>query len=367
MKSMSIKRMLFVVILVGTLGMCLLFGLRVQQTACDKVYILSFRQRDLSFSSIVLSNIKDQGIDITYAQRIYLDVSNGFRSEEIPAFVTNENYAYFTDAYLVKGAFFNEMQIEHKLPLVVANEAAAYQLFGSQECVGETVYLNGVSCEVCGIMAEPEESVARLYIPYSMIESLDISEPLTEQVWCRFTNLAEAALVLGKAGYSLETFQIVQMDSVKGVFWQRFFCPLILMGIYVVFCTWKSVSKKVKRIMQDDSIEKKWVKMGVLQIMGACAGVFLIFKMAQTSWCVPPAYELSGSWKDMLYSIVDFYLLADVDIGNMPFLAHWNLVSGISLVVCLYLFSLFVFCHKPGVLEKKKRGTREGISEVKNI
>lgn len=47
----------------------------------------------------------------------------------------------------------------------------------------------------------------------------------------------------------------------------------------------------------------------------------------------------------MIYGIADFYLLADVDIGNMPFLAHWNIVSGISLVVCLYLFSLFALCH----------------------
>lgn len=349
MRSMSIKRILFVVILAGTLGMCLLFGLRVQQTACDKAYILSFRQRNLSFSSIDLSNIEDQGIDITYAQRIYPNVSNGFRNEEITAFATNENYAYFTDAYLVKGAFFNEIQIDRKLPLVVVNEAAAYQLFGSQECVGETVYLNGVSYEVCGIMAEPEESGARLYIPYSTIESLGISEPLTDQIWCRFSNLAEAALVLGKAGYSLKTFKIIQMDSVKGVFWQRFFCPLILMGIYAVFCIWKSVTKKVKIIIQDGGIDKKWMKTGVLQILGACAGIFLIFMMAQVSWCAPPAYELSGgSWKDVVYGIADFYLLAGVDIGNMPFLAHWNWVSGISLIVCLYLFSLFAFCHKSG-------------------
>lgn len=347
MRGIFIKRILFAVILVGTLGMCLLFGLKVQQTACDKAYILLFRQRNIAFSSIDLSNIEDQGIDITYAQRIYPNVTNGFRSEEISVFSTNENYAYFTDAYLVKGNFFNEIQIDRKMPLVVLNETAAYQLFGSQECIGETVYLNEVSYEVCGIMAEPEESGARLYIPYSTMDSLGISEPLTDQIWCRFSNLAEAALVLGKAGYSLETFKILQMDSVKSVFWQRFFCPLILMGIYAVFCICKSVLKKIKKIKQDGSIDKNWMKTAVLQILGACAGVFLIFIMAQVAWCVPPAYELSGgSWKDVLYGIIDFYMLVDVDIGNMPFLVHWNFVSGISLIVCLYLVSLFAFCHR---------------------
>jgi len=291
--------------------------------------------------------MEDQGIDITYAQRIYPNVTNGFRSEEISVFSTNENYAYFTDAYLVKGSFFNEIQIERKLPLAVINEAAAYQLFGSQECVGETVYLNGVSYEVCGIMAEPEKSSARLYIPCSTIALLGLAEPLTDQIWCRFSNLAEAALVLGKAGYSLETFSILQMDSVKSVFWQRLFWPLILMEIYAVFCIWKSVSKKVKKIMKDGGTDKNWMKTAVLQILGACVGIFLIFVMIQVAWCAPPAYELSGgSWKEVLYSIIDFYLLADMDIGNMPFLAHWNIASGISLIVCLYLFSLFAFCHK---------------------
>lgn len=344
MRGIFIKRILFAVILVGTLGMCLLFGLKVQQTACDKAYILLFRQRNMAFSSIDLSNIEDQGIDITYAQCIYPNVTNGFRSEEISVFSTNENYAYFTDAYLVKGNFFNEIQIDRKLPLVVLNETAAYRLFGSQECIGETVYLNEVSYEVCGIMTEPEESGARLYIPYSTMDSLGISEPLTDRIWCRFSNLAEAALVLGKAGYSLETFKILQMDSVKSVFWQRFFCPLILMGIYAVFCICKSVLKKVKKIMQDGSIDKNCMKTAVLQILGACAGVFLIFIMAQVAWCAPPAYELSGgSWKDVLYGIIDFYLLVDVEIGNMPFLVHWNFVSGISLTVCLYLVSLFAF------------------------
>ncbi len=348
MRNMSIKKILFVAILVGTLGTCLLYGLRVQQTACANAYILSFRQQNLSFSGIDLSNIEDQGIDITYAQRIYPNVTNGFRSEEISVFFTNENYAYFTDAYLVKGTFFNGIQIDRRLPLAVINEAAAYRLFGSQECVGETVYLNGLSYEVCGIMAEPEESSARLYIPYSTIASLGLAEPLTDQIWCRFSNLAEAALVLGKAGYSLEAFRILQMDLVKGVFWQRFFWPLILMGIYAVFCIWKSVSKKVKKIMKDGGTDKNRMKTAVLQIFGACTGLFLVFMMSQVAWCAPPAYELSGgSWKDGLYSIIDFYLLVDVDIGNMPFLTHWNLISGISLIVCLYLFSLFAFCHKP--------------------
>ncbi len=347
MRSIWIQRILFVVMFAETLGICLLFGLKVQQTACDRTYILSFRQENLSFSGTDLSNIEDQGTDITYAQRIYPNVTNGFRSEDISVFSTNENYAYFTDVCLIRGAFFNEIQIDRKLPLAVINETAAYQLFGSQECIGESVYLNGVAYEVCGIMKEPGESGARLYIPCSTVRLLDISEPLIDQIWCRFSNLAEAALVLGNAGYLLETFEILQMDSVKRVFWQRFFCPLILLGMYAVFCICRSVSKEWKKVIWNCGIDKNWIKKTVLQISGIFAGTFLVFIMYQAAWCAPPAYELSGgSWKDGLYGFLNFYLLVDVDVRNMPFLAHWNFFSGMSLVVCLYIVSLFVFCRK---------------------
>lgn len=350
MRELSVKKILFIIILVGILGMSLQFGLRVQRTACDGAYILSFKQDDQSFSDLDLLNIEEQGVEITYVQRIYQDVTNGFRSEEISVFATNENYAYFTDAYLVKGSFFNEMQVNRKLPLAVINEAAAYQLFGNQECVGNTVYLNGIIYEVYGVMAESEENGASIYIPYSTMVFLGISKLETDQIWCRFSNLAEAALVLGKAGYSLEMFKILQMDLVKSVFWQRFFCPLILTGIYIMFCIWKSVSKKAKRIKRDEKIDKKRLKEGVLQILGACAGIYLLCKMVDISWCAPPAYELLGmKWKEVIYSILNFYLLADMDIRNMPFLAHWNLVSATSMIVYLYFFSLFAFCHKTAI------------------
>lgn len=274
-------------------------------------------------------------------------MTNGFRSEDISVFSTNENYAYFTDACLVRGAFFNEKQIDRKLPLAVLNETAAYRIFGSKECIGESVYLNGVSYEVCGIMGEPEESGARLYIPCSTIALLGISEPLTDQIWCRFSNLAEAALVLGNAGYSLEALDILQMDSVKCVFWQRFFCPLILLGIYAVFCICRSVSKNWNKVMHDDSIGKNWMKKTVLQILGAFTGIFLVFMMFQMAWCAPPAYELSGgSWRTALYGILDFYLLVDVHIRNIPFFVYWNFFSGISSMVCLCLMSLFILCHR---------------------
>ncbi len=40
-------------------------------------------------------------------------------------FLTNENYACFTEAYMESGSFFNAVQVERKMPLAVINTKAA--------------------------------------------------------------------------------------------------------------------------------------------------------------------------------------------------------------------------------------------------
>lgn len=224
MKGFFRKKILAALILVGAAGMCLLFWLKVQGAVCDGVYVISFQHDDLTFTETDISNIEKEGIVLTYMQQIYPDVSNGFRREEIPVFLTNENYAFFTNAYMQKGAFFNGMQIDRKLPVMVLNAAAAIQLFGNRECVGETVYLNKVPYQIIGIMAGQDGEEARIYIPYSTKDLLDISALEISQIWCRFSNLADAALVMKKVGYPIETLKLTKIDLIKSVFRQRFFC-----------------------------------------------------------------------------------------------------------------------------------------------
>lgn len=347
MKGISGKKLLVVFILVGAAGMCLLSWLKMQGAVCDGVYAVSFQRDDLTFTETDIANIEKEGIDLTYTQQVYLDVSNGFRREEIPVFLTNENYAYFTNIYMQKGAFFNSMQIDRKLAVMVLNEAAAIQLFGNRECVGETVYLNKAAYQIIGIMAGQDGEEAGIYIPYSTKDILDLPGLEISQIWCRFPNLAVAALVMKKAGYPIETLKITQTDLVKGVFWQRFLSLLIIAGAYAVFLACRLVWKRIKAFRQNGNINTKWIGISALQVLGTCIGIVLLWKAVEIAWCVPPSYELlGGSWKDVFFCLMDFYLLAGAGLANMPFLSHWNLVSILSAAVYFYLFSLCIFTQK---------------------
>ncbi len=100
MKGFFGKKILAALILVGAAGFCLLFGLKMQGAVCDGVYVISFQRDDRVFTETDISNIEKEGIVLTYMQQIYPDVSNGFRKEEIPVFLTNENHAFFTNTYI---------------------------------------------------------------------------------------------------------------------------------------------------------------------------------------------------------------------------------------------------------------------------
>ena len=354
MKGIFGRKLLVLLILAGAAGMCLLSWLKMQSAVWEGIYALSLKRENRFFTETDIANIEKEGIGLTYSQQVYPDVSNGFRREEIPVFLTNENYAFFTNTHMQKGAFFNGMQIDRKLAVMVLNETAAIQLFGNRECVGETVYLNQVPYRVTGIMAERDGEEAGIYIPYSTKNLLEIHDLEISQIWCGFPNLADAALVMKKAGYPIETLQITQIGLVKGIFRQRFLSLLITTGAYAIFSACRPVWKwnkgilRIEAFKQTGNIDTRWFRISVLQVLGTCIGGVLLWKAVELAWCVPPSCELlGGSWKDTFFCIMDFYLLAGAELDNMPLLPYWNLVSILSAAVYFYLFLLCIVARKP--------------------
>lgn len=95
-------------------------------------------------------------------------------------------------------------------------------------------------------------------------------------------------------------------------------------------------------------MDTKWFSISVLQVLGICVGVVLLWKTVELAWCVPPSDELlGGSWKDIFFCMMDFYLLAGVELDIMPLLPYWNLVSILSAAVFFYFFSLCLFARIP--------------------
>jgi len=335
MKLISVKNILLASILAGSAAVCLLLGLRVQGIVDDDVYILSSKKEPYLFSDTEISNIESNGVDLTFVRYINPKVSNGFRTEEISVIATNENYAYFTKMDMKAGAFFNSIQVDRRMPVAVLNEAAAYQLFGNDHCVGLTVYLNHTSCKVIGVAKDLNyEDGSKIYIPYSTIQQLSTTSSEAGQLWCRFENLAEAAWTMEKAGYAMEDIDIIQMDLYKKVFMLRFFCLLIFAGVFVIVSISRVVICKVKK--KDKTAGRKWVFICGWQVFGIVMGIILTLKVIQLSWCIPPYYELAGKSRlDLVYGIIDFYTLTDIEVNNMQFLSHWNVLSMLQMVICL--------------------------------
>jgi len=342
MKLISVKNILLASILAGSAAVCLLLGLRVQGIVDDDVYILSSKKEPYLFSDTEISNIESNGVDLTFVRYINPKVSNGFRTEEISVIATNENYAYFTKMDMKAGAFFNAIQVDRRMPVAVLNEAAAYQLFGNDHCVGLTVYLNHTSCKVIGVAKDLNyKDGSKIYIPYSTIQQLNTTSSGTGQLWCRFENLAEATWTMEKAGRAMEDIDILQMDLYKKVFMLRFFCLLILAGVFVIAHVPKVVTYKVKN--HDRTGSRKWVFTIGWQIFGLAAGIALTLKAVRLSWCIPPYYELAGKNPlDVVYGIIDFYTLTDIEVNNMQFLSHWNVLSLLQMTICLISSLLLV-------------------------
>lgn len=167
MEGLSQRKIFVLLILAAAVWACLLLGMRVQGMMCEGVYVLSFRQEGRFFSADDLSDIEEEGVDMTFAQSVNMEVSNGFFREEAEVLLTNDSYAYIAGTYMQKGTFLSGEQVEKGVPAAVLSEGAARRLFGNRECVGETIYINGASFRIEGIMKEQDTETAKVYIPYS--------------------------------------------------------------------------------------------------------------------------------------------------------------------------------------------------------
>jgi len=124
------------------------------------------------------------------------------------------------------------------------------------------------------------------------------------------------------------------MDLYKKVFMLRFFCLLIFAGVSGIVRISKDAICKVKKT--DKTIGIKWILISGWQVFGTAVGIILTLKVIRLSWCIPPYYELAGKSRfDLVYGIIDFYTLADIEVNNMQFLSNWNMLSMLQMVICL--------------------------------
>ena len=357
MKELSVKRMILFVILLGSAAGCLLLGLKVRQVTCENVYVLSFTQEHKNFLNSDISITEANDASFTYTKYLYPEISNGFRTEEATVIATNDNYAYFSRMQIRSGAFFNSVHENRKMAVAVLNEAAAYQMFGNYDCIGESIYLNQNAFTVIGIVKESGHvDESKIYVPEKTTEDMEIVGSEVNQLWCRFANMAETSMAISKMGYSMDEIDITQMDLCKGVFMQRFFVLMMLVGLFpfvrIILKAWS----KTKELWQSTEKDKIWYMKWILQIVICTGGLVLMLKVVRMSWVVPPNYDVLGkNWLNAFYEVLGFYTLFGIEIDEMYFLSQWNLVSLFCMIVCM-IFGIIMIDYS---VRKNNNGTAQ--------
>ena len=91
-----------------------------------------------------------------------------------------------------------------------------------------------------------------------------------------------------------------------------------------------------RQVASTITIDRKQAVKWLLLILTGVGSLVFTIRIARLSWCVPPNYELIGKgWKDMFYTVLEFYALSGVEFDNMQFLRQWNMLSMLCFIVCV--------------------------------
>ena len=138
----------------------------------------------------------------------------------------NKDIHQVEDIRLLHGRLFTKEQCERGENVILLGSNEALQLFGKQNCIGETVWLSGNAYRVCGVFQSPlisftQQMDIKCYVPLYSIQSshADIS-----QIVLKAQNPAEVARVstqvqaiLNAQAPADDAFEVVNLSKEKEV------------------------------------------------------------------------------------------------------------------------------------------------------
>lgn len=106
---------------------------------------------------------------------------NGRTSESVTVYGTTAVYPEISNLAVEYGTFLRQSNVDNHSSVAVLNRAAAEDLMGTVDCLGETIMLNGIPFRIIGIL-EKETGLASaftwenyaVYIPYSTAQRLGL-------------------------------------------------------------------------------------------------------------------------------------------------------------------------------------------------
>ena len=132
------------------------------------------------------SNMRDIGLIAPYATGSVTG-KYGSDSDSFTVYGTTPSYAVIEGLQLSLGRFLKRSDVDNNTRVCVINNAAATDLIGYEDCIGEQISFDGMKFTVVGVLSEDENlmtsftsSQKTAYIPYTSL--LRISATVTEAV-----------------------------------------------------------------------------------------------------------------------------------------------------------------------------------------
>ena len=215
------------------------------------------------------------------------------------------------------GRWLKNTDLENNSYVCVINETAATELIGYEDCVGETISLNGVEYTVVGILADDEDSLTAVftsgtlvaYIPYTSLmrlsdsvtqeltsfylaaaegSTLDAAEARMEQILLeRFEEDEDAysissSNVLEEAMSSITSVLSILLGGIAGI-------SLVVGGIGIMNIMLVTVTERTREIgirkaigaSRGTILTQFLMEAVVLCMMGCCLGIFLSWAILQ--------------------------------------------------------------------------------------
>ena len=149
------------------------------------------------------------------------DTATGTHGSEfgsVTVYGTTAGYYTLQNKQLTMGRWLSKADVDNHTNVCILNEAAADELIGYTDCVGQSLTLNGVPYTVIGVLEPEEDSLMSLltggnmaaYIPYTSL--IRLSGTVTDKITTFYAGAAEGEL-LENAETVLEELLLARFDD----------------------------------------------------------------------------------------------------------------------------------------------------------
>ena len=127
--------------------------------------------------------------------------THGSEYGSVTLYGTNSAYYALQNKQLTMGRWLSKADVDNHTNVCILNEAAADNLIGYTDCVGQRLTLNGVPFTVIGVLEPEEDTLMALltggsmaaYIPYTSL--IRLSDSVTEKITTFYVGAAEGELL----------------------------------------------------------------------------------------------------------------------------------------------------------------------------